>query len=302
MKILFGDNKVDPQEWRFFLTGASGEIESIANPTDWLDDLEWTQVHKQLYIMDTQIPVFAGILEYFINFHKKFKKIFDSQEPHTEPLPGEWNTKLNSLQKMLVLKSIRPDKIVAALQNYISEQIGKQYIEPPPFKLGACFKDSTNVTPLIFVLSSGSDPVASFMKLCQDNDMMNRFDTISLGQGQAKKAEAKLENGRNKGWWILLQNCHLCVSWLPKLEAIVEQLVETNHIDYRIWMTSMPTPAFPVSVLQNSVKMTMEPPSGLKANILQTYENFENSMLNDSRKPDQFKKILFAFAFFHAIV
>jgi dynein heavy chain len=302
MKILFGDNKIDAQEWRFFLTGASGEIESIANPTDWLDDLEWTQVHKQLYVMDTQLPAFAGILEYFINFHKKFKKIFDAQDAHTEPLPGEWNTKLNSLQKMLVLKSIRPDKVVAALQNYIMEQIGKQYIEPPPFKLGACFKDSTNVTPLIFVLSSGSDPVASFMKLCQDNDMMNRFDTISLGQGQAKKAEAKLENGRNKGWWILLQNCHLCVSWLPKLEAIVEQLVETNHIDYRIWMTSMPTPAFPVSVLQNSVKMTMEPPSGLKANILQTYENFENSTLNDSRKPDQFKKILFAFAFFHAIV
>jgi hypothetical protein len=53
MKILFGDNKIDAKEWRFFLTGASGEIESIANPTDWLDDLEWTQVHKQLYIMDT---------------------------------------------------------------------------------------------------------------------------------------------------------------------------------------------------------------------------------------------------------
>lgn len=132
--------------------------------------------------------------------------------------------------------------------------------------------------------------------------MMSRFDTISLGQGQAKKAEAKLENGRNKGWWILLQNCHLCVSWLPKLEAIVEQLSEQNHVDYRIWMTSMPTQAFPVSVLQNSVKMTMEPPSGLKANILQTYENFDNQVLNDSKKPDQFKKILFAFAFFHAIL
>ncbi len=99
------------------------------------------------------------------------------------------------------------------------------------------------------MLSAGSDPVASFKKLCADSDMANRYDTISLGQGQAKKAEAKLENGRNKGWWILLQNCHLCVSWLPRLEAIVEQLVETNHVDYRIWMTSMPSPAFPVSVL-----------------------------------------------------
>lgn len=114
-KILFGDNKIDPEEWRFFLAGASGEIEPMANPTDWLDDLEWIQVHKQLHIMDTKLPAYAGILEYFINFHKKFKKIFDAQEAHEEPLPGEWNTKLNSLQKMLILKSIRPDKVTAAI-------------------------------------------------------------------------------------------------------------------------------------------------------------------------------------------
>lgn len=48
--------------------------------------------------------------------------------------------------------------------------------------------------------------------------------------------------------------------------------------------------------------MTMEPPSGLKANIIQTYESFDNQMLNDSAKPDAFKKLVFAFAFFHAIV
>lgn len=47
--------------------------------------------------MDTNLPLFSGILEYFINFHKKFKKIFDSPNAHEEPLPGEWNTKLNSL-------------------------------------------------------------------------------------------------------------------------------------------------------------------------------------------------------------
>jgi dynein heavy chain len=301
-KILFGDNKIDSDEWRFFLAGPSGEIEPMQNPTDWLDDLEWAQVHKQLHVMDQRLPAYAGILEYFINFHKKFKKIFDSPNAHEEPLPGEWNTKLNSLQKMLILKAIRGDKITLALQNYISEQIGKQYIEPPTFSLGACFRDSSNISPLIFVLSAGTDPVSSFLKLCQDNDMMNRYDTISLGQGQNKKAEVKLENGRTKGWWILLQNCHLCVSFLPRLEAIVEQLNEQNHQDYRIWMTSMPTAAFPVSILQTSVKMTMEPPSGLKSNLLQTIGNFDNQQLNDSAKPDAYKKLVFAFAFFHAIV
>jgi dynein heavy chain, axonemal len=48
------------------------------------------------------------------------------------------------------------------------------------------------LTPLIFVLSSGSDPVATFLKLVEEMDMKSRYQTISLGQGQAKKAEAMI--------------------------------------------------------------------------------------------------------------
>lgn len=46
----------------------------------------------------------------------------------------------------------------------------------------------------------------------------------------------------------------------------------------------------------------MEPPSGLRQNLLQNYEGFENQQLNDCRKPAEYKKLLFAFSFFHAIV
>jgi len=41
-KILFGDDKIDMAEWRFFLAGPSGQIDHKPNPTDWLDDIEWT--------------------------------------------------------------------------------------------------------------------------------------------------------------------------------------------------------------------------------------------------------------------
>jgi len=132
--------------------------------------------------------------------------------------------------------------------------------------------------------------------------MDTRCQTISLGSGQQKAAEALIEKGKNQGLWILLQNCHLCLSWMPRLEMICENFQETDNPEFRLWMTSMPTIKFPVSVLQNSVKMTMEPPAGLKANLMQTYENVEDSDLNECKKPQAYKKLLFALAFFHAIV
>jgi len=72
--------------------------------------------------------------------------------------------------------------------------------------------------------------------------------------------------------------------------------------EFRIWLTSMPSPAFPVSVLQTSVKMTLEPPSGLKSNLMRTYANLDDRMLNDCAKPSEYKKLLFAYSLFHAII
>ena len=82
---------------------------------------------------------------------------------------------------MILLKSIRADKITAAIQNFITEKMSKEFIEPPTFDLVACYNDSTNVSPLIFVLSPGTDPVADFRKLADEFGMQDKIDLVSLG-------------------------------------------------------------------------------------------------------------------------
>jgi len=69
---------------------------------------------------------------------------------------------------MLVLKCIRSDKITEAIQVFITEKMGKQFIEPPTFNLSKSYRDSSVVTPLIFILSSGTNPVADFEKFAEE--------------------------------------------------------------------------------------------------------------------------------------
>ena len=90
---------------------------------------------------------------------------------------------------------------------------------------------------------------------------------------------------------------------MPKLESIVEQFnPDQINNNFRLWLTSMPSMAFPVQVLQIGVKMTNEPPKGLRANLLRSYSGFSDAYFEESNKPEVFKRLLFGFCFFHAVI
>jgi len=123
----------------------------------------------------------------------------------------------------MFLRCIRPDKIVPAMFNFISEEVGENFITPPPFELPNIYKDSTAITPLIFVLSPGADPMSSLQKFADSKNKI--LEKVSLGQGQGPIAEKLIYDAVLKSTtWVVLQNCHLAVSWMGKLEKICEEL------------------------------------------------------------------------------
>ena len=64
-----------------------------------------------------------------------------------------------------------------------------------------------------------------------------------------------LETAASRGHWLMLQNCHLLVRWLKDLEKALE-LLPKPHPDFRLWLTTAPTPDFPIGILQRSLKVS----------------------------------------------
>lgn len=69
-----------------------------------------------MYYLQSQIPAFDGIQDDFMENTFEFKEIYDSSSPQSAPLPGKWNTKLSTFQKLLILRCVRPDKVVLGIQ------------------------------------------------------------------------------------------------------------------------------------------------------------------------------------------
>ncbi|KAK3717325.1 hypothetical protein QZH41_011557, partial [Actinostola sp. cb2023] len=315
--ILKSRNKIDDLVWRFFLTGGVALDNPYPNPCpEWLGDKYWSEI-----VRASDLPNLKNLKDGMAD--PGWKSFYDSSTPHTETMPDPWDL-LSGLDRLVVLRCLRPDKVVPAVQprvrigwarvynyrtrDFIVENMGRSYIEPPTFNLQLSYDDSHCCAPLVFVLSPGADPMAGLLKFANDKGFGgNKIQTISLGQGQGPIAASMMDQARNKGTWVVLQNCHLATSWMPRLEKICEEVIipENTHKDFRLWLTSYPSPDFPVSILQNGVKMTNEPPKGLRSNLLRSYLTdpiSDKEFFGGCNKPAAFQKMLFGLCFFHALV
>lgn len=78
-------------------------------------------------------------------------------------------------------------QVTNAMQDYVAEFMGQRFIEPQSSDLSAVFKESSPVTPLIFVLSAGTDPAADLYKFAEEMRFSKKLSAISLGQGQVSE-------------------------------------------------------------------------------------------------------------------
>jgi dynein heavy chain len=203
IRIAQAVGTVDYAEWYFLLTGGMVVENRHRNPAkDWLSEKGWGEFCRL-----SDLPAFSGLRISIAGEPDLWKVIYDSDDAESEPLPGDWNSRLDIFKKLLVLRCIRPDKLELAIQNYIIDSMGHKYVTPPSFNLPACFEESAPLSPLVFVLSAGADPMTNLLKLA--SDMKMQVDSVSLAR---TRTEGRKVNDRwQKEWYVgLFAKCSSC--------------------------------------------------------------------------------------------
>ncbi|KAL7697754.1 dynein heavy chain cytosolic putative [Lotmaria passim] len=302
--------EVDPTLLRWVLMGGfeADDHAAMPNPFTWLPDLSW----KLLRRAATQLEGFAHLTELVQQHEMFFMDFYESSSPLEVELPGALHG-LSGMEKMVVVRCLRMDKVVPAIRRYVSDTLGEYFVEPPLYALETVVDELAYdpSIPLILVLSPGADPNAELDRVAELRGMaQNKLFKLSLGQGQDVQACKLIEVGTKEGHWIFLQNCHLYADFMPRLSRMIEDYSDVTaksrlHRDYRLWLTSLPSDVFPIAILQNGVKLVQEPPKGLKSNLLQSYLSdpvADAEFFNGANTPEVWQKLLFGLCFFHAVV
>ncbi|XP_068510647.1 dynein axonemal heavy chain 9 isoform X6 [Anas acuta] len=276
----------------------------VTSPVEFLSNYSWGGI-KALSSMEE----FRNLDRDIEGSAKRWKKFVESECPEKEKFPQEWKNK-SALQRLCIMRAIRPDRMTYAVRDFVEEKLGSKYVVGRPLDFATSFEESGPATPMFFILSPGVDPLKDVEKQGKKlgYTFNNRnFHNVSLGQGQEVVAEQALDLAAKEGHWVILQNIHLVAKWLSSLEKKLEQHSESSHQDFRVFISAEPAPSpdshiIPQGILENSIKITNEAPTGMHANLHKALDNFTQDTLEMCTRENEFKSILFVLCYFHAVV
>jgi len=242
----------------------------------------------------------------------QWRKWYSEEKAELVELPRAFKD-ASLFHRLLLLRAMRPDRLTGALTQFVSENLGIEYVEQKSFDIFQLFAETTPRTTVFFVLFPGVDPTPDVEKIGKANGKSiadGTFINISMGQGQEIIALDQLADAGKTGKWAMFQNVHLMEGWLKDFERKLEIVIEAGvHPEFRSFISSEPPPLpdqelIPESILQNAIKIANEAPQDLKSNLRRAFSKFDDEQFEKakSHKLTEYKAILFGLCMYHSLI
>eukprot|EP00698_Gefionella_okellyi_P018829 TRINITY_DN568_c0_g1_i2.p1 TRINITY_DN568_c0_g1~~TRINITY_DN568_c0_g1_i2.p1 ORF type:complete len:4478 (+),score=1217.70 TRINITY_DN568_c0_g1_i2:54-13487(+) len=291
LKIDLQRNHISHQEYNCLIRGgAAKELNQRMRDFAWIPDAAWLNLLEL-----SQLGSFAAIFDQLSRNEIGWRKWYEKEAPEESELPDNYDSRLDSFRRLLLIRAFCEDRTTLAASAYIMETLGARYVEPLPLDWEGLYHETDERTPVVCLLSPGADPATTIEQLAKK--MKQECKSVSMGQGQDVHARRLIQQHMHSGGWVVLQNAHLGLAFMDELAHVI-QSTEQISPEFRVWITTAVDPQFPIDLLQMSTKVSNEPPQGVKAGLLRSYKWVTQDLL-EAVDRKEWRAMLFAVCFLH---
>jgi dynein heavy chain len=319
VRLQTTEGALPPELWKLFVfsSGAAARtLEAHSSRPAWLDEERWVGM---ITLEATRCTQWANVTAHLVEEDSEWQAWASSAAPHLAPLPPKYRgDALSRFDVLLLVRLLCPDRLVIAVHWFVAQ------ILPGLSKLAAAGSEADELlralrtapplTPIICILSAGTDPLNSILQLHQQHAGGAPLHLVSLGQGQGAIAERCMDEAQVEGGWVILQNCHVAPSWLALVDAKLssweanrgpEDAVDSSQAHMRLWLTTNASEVFPVGLLHIGIKVACDAPVGLRASLMRSYTELPTRAADGPTRRGAgtlWSQLVFLVSFFHAIV
>eukprot|EP00916_Digyalum_oweni_P022479 GHVL01037266.1.p1 GENE.GHVL01037266.1~~GHVL01037266.1.p1 ORF type:complete len:1161 (+),score=372.22 GHVL01037266.1:139-3483(+) len=217
--------------------------------------------------------------------------------------------KISNFEKILIISTLRPDRLYMALTMFVCSSLGVSSLTPPAVSLKSLIDDEmTNIEPAMYIITPGTDPthdIDILSKVYKKTDgQAVKVHSLPMGpQSQNDEAVRVISSAAETGDWVILKNLHLVTNWLPTLEKTLKTVSATKANDqFRCFLTSEPHLKLAPSLLELSLKICTEPPPGVKRNLMRILEKSSDTILFSEKDNKIKNKIIYLCCLLHSIL
>ncbi|XP_050421392.1 dynein heavy chain, cytoplasmic isoform X3 [Adelges cooleyi] len=291
-------------EFQFFLRGKEGVLSSNnSSGQGSLSSLNQDQIEAMVRLSH-RIPAFKHLQER-VEEMPEFGPWLAQNTPE-QCVPKLWDEQTpfspvaTAMYQLLAIQAFRPDRVVASAYLFVEATFGAYLLssaEREPDLSTIVLNELDCSVPALLCSVSGYDASGRVDDLAAQNSQP--LSSVAIGSAEGfRQATDAINSAVRLGRWVLLKNVHLAPQWLVQLEKKLHSL--QPHTNFRLFLTMEINPGVPVNLLRAGRIFVFEPPPGVKANLIRTFNTIPASRM--MKVPNERARLYFLLAWFHAIV
>lgn len=239
-----------------------------------------------------------------LDLNADWSSFFNTPTPYADPSLATFS----AFERLMIIRILRQDRLQSAVVAFVQEILGLKFIEGGHFDLIKCFEDSTNLTPLLFIMTTETDnPVARILQLANAIKFDHEKVFIhSISDSGAQDLIKFIEKNLKLPHWIVIENIHGSLAGLKALATFMEQFTADNaNPDFRLWISTRPLDGFSKSLLQRSVKMIDAHKDGLRGLVKRALTSefpCKTKLIEASPQKALLQSFIPALCLFHGVV